>query len=104
MTIVAADKLTETLEKSDVPVLAYFSATWCGPCRTFRPRIEAMAEEADHFVLVNIDVDDNPELASEYNISSVPTVIGFADGENKDRFSGVKSDSMVQEFIEGLVE
>lgn len=104
MTIVASDKLEETLESSEVPVLVYFSATWCGPCRVFRPRVEALAENSDKFVLVDADVDEDPGLAEEYGVRSVPTVVGFYSGDIHGRFVGVKSDAEVNEFIEGLAK
>ena len=102
MTINVSDKLDEVVETSDVPVLAYFSADWCGPCRVFRPRMDALAKDSDEFVLVHIDIDENSELTEEYNVRSVPTVVGFVGGEEGDRFNGVTSNSRVQEFIEGL--
>lgn len=100
---IATENLEETAKTAEVPVLAYFSASWCGPCKIFRPRIEAMANESEHFILVHIDVDEEPELTQDYNVMSVPTVVGIVSGEEVDRFTGAKSNVMVDEFIEGLI-
>lgn len=60
-------------------VVVDFWATWCGPCKRFAPHYAAAAERSDA-VLVKVDVDAVQDLSSEYNIQSVPTVLGFKDG------------------------
>lgn len=68
--------------KSDKPVLVDFWAAWCGPCRMLAPVIEELAEEFDGRVKVGkVNVDEEPELAAAFQISSIPTVIIFKGGK-----------------------
>jgi len=75
----------------------YFSATWCGPCKVFKPIMEELASEG--YNIEFIDGDESPELANKYNIRSVPTTVIEVDGEEVDRIIGIKSK---QEMIEVL--
>ena len=79
----------EVLE-SDVPVLVDFNATWCPPCRALHPIIEELADEADGYKVVTVDIDENEELAREYEVSSIPCLIVFENGEETDREIGLK--------------
>jgi thioredoxin 1 len=74
----------------------YFTASWCGPCKAFKPIIEELIEEGQPIEI--LDVDENDELAKEYAIRSVPTTIIFDDeGLLLERFVGAKT----KEFIQG---
>ena len=68
--------------KSDKPVLVDFWATWCGPCRMLAPVIEEIAQEYAEVIKVGkVNVDEEPELAGKYSVSSIPTVILFENGK-----------------------
>lgn len=73
-------------------VFVDFWATWCGPCQMISPIIEQIADEyVEKMPVVKIDIDQNSELAEEYKIMSIPTVILFKDGKEVQRLVGAKS-------------
>ncbi len=72
-----------------------FGAEWCGPCKTINTVLQKMQDEFQDYNFVYVDVDDDPDLAKEYKISALPTVILFKDGQEIDKFVGaVKTEPM----------
>lgn len=68
--------------KSEVPVLVDFWAPWCGPCRAIAPDIEALAEKyAGQAKVYKLDVDEEPDIASQYGVQSIPTLLVFKGGK-----------------------
>ena len=91
---------TEVL-KSDTPVLVDFWATWCGPCRAVAPVLEQLAEENDGKVrIAKLNVDENQQVAFQFQVSSIPTFILFKDGKMADRMMGAMPKSAFQSFID----
>lgn len=95
-----ADVLDETL-----PVLLDFTATWCGPCKMLAPVMEELAEEWEGKVQVyKIDVDQSQDLAMKYQVMSVPTVMIFVDGEEKERLVGFRPKKKIIKKVEPFIE
>lgn len=89
--IITKDNFEEEILNSTKPCLVDFWATWCGPCKMISPIIEELAEEyADTVKVCKINVDDEPELAIKYNVSSIPTVMLFENGNVKDTVVGYR--------------
>lgn len=66
---------------SDKPVLLDFSATWCGPCRMVAPILDEIAAENEHIKVGKIDVDEDPDLARQFNVTSIPLLVVMKDGQ-----------------------
>jgi thioredoxin 1 len=78
--------------KAKEPVMVYFSADWCGPCRQLAPHIDAMAaDNKDKLKVVKIDVDHNKSLTRQYGVAAVPTIVFFKDGKVIARNTGYMS-------------
>jgi thioredoxin 1 len=91
---------TEVL-KSNVPVLVDFYADWCGPCHSIAPTIEALSNEFEGKVkFVKVDVDSNQELASSYEIMSIPTIMLFENGKVEDSIVGAYPATVYKQHIE----
>jgi putative thioredoxin len=87
----------------EVPVLVDFWAPWCGPCKTLGPTIEKVVRESHGKVrLVKINIDENPSVAGQLRVQSIPAVFAFVDGKPVDGFMGALPESQVRQFISRL--
>ena len=80
---------------ADKVVLLDFFATWCGPCRMVGPIIDEIAEENEHIVVGKVDVDDQTELATKFQVYSIPTLVVLKNGEVLKQSTGAKSKAQI---------
>ena len=97
---VSSDNFQGEVLDSGLPVLVDFWATWCGPCRMVAPHLEALASELEGKVrIAKLDVDNNQQIASRFNVSSIPTFILFKDGQVADRMLGAMPKAAIEGFV-----
>ena len=99
VTKITNDNFEEEVLNAKEPVLVDFWATWCGPCQTMGPLVEEIAEERADIKVCKLDVDQEPDLARQYRVMSIPTFLVFKEGEVVKRDMGVMS----KEEVEGLI-
>ena len=93
-----------SLKGGNLPLVVDFWATWCGPCRMVAPIIEELAKTYDGKVVVGkCDVEDNEDLAGEFGIRNIPTILFFKNGEVVDKVIGAQPKAKIEEKIQALI-
>ena len=87
------------VKNSKIPVLIDFNAEWCGPCKMLAPVLDEVAKETDNVKIVSINVDDNDDLAREYNVFSIPCLVLIKDGKEVKRNVGMIPKSEIEKLI-----
>ncbi|MCR4581412.1 MAG: thioredoxin [Bacilli bacterium] len=95
------DNFDKEVLQSDKRVLVDFNAEWCGPCKMMKPVLEEISTSNNEIKIVSINVDDEDELASKYNVSSIPCLVLIENGEETNRSIGLISRSDLDSFIGG---
>ena len=96
---ITKDNYEAEVLKSDKPVLLDFSATWCGPCRMVAPILEEIAAENDHITVGKIDVDEDPDLARQFQVTSIPLLVVMVDGKVVDQALGARPKDAILKLI-----
>ena len=92
------ENFEEVVLKSDKPDLIDFWAEWCGPCQAFIPILHSFAEKTSEVKIGKINVDENRELAKQFHILSIPTIMLFKNGEAVKRHSGVMMEEELKKW------
>lgn len=90
-TVITSEEFKEKVLNNPKPVVVDFFATWCGPCKRLAPLLEELAEETTDFEIYKIDVDDSGDIAEQFNIMSVPTLMIFKNGAQTGKLIGLHS-------------
>lgn len=98
--------MTDVIEASQAtPVVVQFTAPWCGPCRTLGPQLEeAVRKTGGKVQMVRINIDENPQIAGQLGVQSIPAVFGFAGGQPVDGFMGAQTPSQIDAFLQKVMQ
>lgn len=103
MEILNKEKFEEKVLKANGVVLVDFFATWCGPCKMLAPVLEDASTETEAKIY-KVDIDESSDLAREYGIMVVPTMIIFVDGKQVEKFSGYMQKNAILDKINAYVK
>ncbi|KAL0270810.1 UNVERIFIED_CONTAM: hypothetical protein PYX00_008101 [Menopon gallinae] len=94
----------ERVKNSKVPVIVDFFAKWCNPCRKLTPRLESIiAERKGKVVLAKVDIDENTELALDYEVGSIPVIMAIDNGQVVDKLVGLQDEDKLRKFVDKIL-
>ena len=97
------NEFKEKVLNSNKPVLVDFWAAWCGPCRMLSPAVDSVSKQVTGAEFYKVNVDEEPELAREFSIMSIPTLIVFKNGGIFDQSVGVIPEAAIKELVERAI-
>ena len=97
--VITAENFEREVLQSEVPVLVDFWATWCGPCRMVGPVIDEIAQEHPEIKVCKIDVDEEPELAAQFNVASIPSLFVLENGKVVNQAVGARPKQQILAMI-----
>ncbi len=101
MSVITVDKTNfNEIKNSDKRVLLDFYADWCGPCKMVSPIIDEIAEENPQYTVGKINVDENPELAMEFGVSTIPNLVIMEGGEVVNQIAGARPKAAILKMLE----
>ena len=96
---ITKENFAQEVLHSEKPVLLDFWASWCGPCRMLAPILEELSGQHPELKIVKVDVDENRDLALQYGIESIPTLLVFKGGQMADRSVGLVSPQEILDLV-----
>ncbi|XP_008543681.1 thioredoxin, mitochondrial [Microplitis demolitor] len=91
----------ERVKNAKLPVIVDFFATWCNPCRLLTPRLESViAEKQGKILLAKVDIDENVDLAMDYQVQTVPVLMAMKDGKVLERIVGLQDTDKLRQFVD----
>lgn len=102
MEVICESQFEEKVVKNDKVVLLDFFANWCGPCKMLSPVLEEVSNERPEIEIFKVNIDQDEELAKKFGVMSIPTMIFFVNGEEKEKTVGYRQKSQILEIIDKL--
>ena len=99
---ITKENYAEEVTNSPVPVLLDFWATWCGPCRMVSPIVDEIAEEHPEYLIGKINVDAEPEIAQQFGVISVPTLVVLKGGKVVNQSAGARPKAQILSLLENV--
>lgn len=99
ITNITKDNFENEVLKSDKPVLVDFWAAWCGPCKMIAPAVDEVAEDHPEIKVCKLNIDDEPQLAMQYGVMSIPTLMVFKNGEVAQTAIGLRPKNEIEELL-----
>ncbi|AIF52221.1 MULTISPECIES: thioredoxin [unclassified Pelosinus] len=104
LNIADENEFKEKISQKDKPVLVDFWASWCGPCKMVAPELEAVGQEYEgKAVVMKVNVDEQQQLASNYNVMGIPTLLLFKDGVEVERIVGYRPRKDLMDAIDKVI-
>ena len=97
---ISKENFQELVVNAEKKVLLDFWAPWCGPCRMVLPVVEEIAEEREDIVVGKVNVDEQPELANQFGVMTIPTLIVFENGQEVERSVGAKNKKAILNMVD----